>query len=225
MLLSDTKIQEAISTGLFSLEPFEVSSLQPASYDLRVGKFAFTSSLKEKMDVSQKGILRIEPGEFAVVETLETLKFGNQIAAQLGLRSEYARQGLMMLSGPQIDPGFNGVLIVRLINLAPITIVVMYGSPFLTIQFFDLLHPVSKPYCGPYQNQAGLNARDIQELTQTEGLTLGAVIKTLSAVAKDVNTLATEVASLRGSVSRITWFVPLISALGIGIIAIIVAIK
>jgi dCTP deaminase len=225
MLLSDTKIQEAISTGLFSLEPFESRSLQPASYDLRVGKYAFTSSLREKMDVSQKGILRIEPGEFAVVETLETLKFGNQIAAQLGLRSEFARQGLMMLSGPQIDPGFNGVLIVRLINMAPTTIVLTYGTPFLTTQFFDLQYPVSKPYCGPYQNQTGLNARDIQELTQTEGLTLGAVIKTLSAIAKDVNALTNEVATLRGSVSRLTWFIPLIIGFGIAVIAIISAIR
>ncbi len=225
MLLSDAKIQEAISNGLFALEPFEPASLQPASYDLRVGKFAFTSSQKEKTDISQKGILRIDPGEFAVIETLETLKFGNQIAAQLGLRSEYARQGLMMLSGPQVDPGFHGMLIVRLINLSPVTLVLMYSSPFLTIQFFDLLHPVSKPYCGPYQNQTGLSTRDIQELTQTEGLTLGAVIKTLGALAKDVNSIATEVATLRGSISRLTWFIPLITALGMGIIAAIIAIK
>jgi len=225
MLLSDIKIQEARSVGLFSLEPFEASSLQPASYDLRVGKYAFTSSLKEKMDVSEKGILRIEPGEFAVVETLETLKFGDQIAAQLGLRSEFARQGLMMLSGPQIDPGFKGLIIVRLINLAPNTIVLIYGTPFLTTQFFDLQYPASKLYCGPYQNQTGLSARDIQELTQTEGLTLGAVIKTLSAIAKDVNKLTTEVGTLRGSVSRITWVVPLIVGFGIAVIAIISAIK
>jgi dCTP deaminase len=218
MLLSDSQIRQSIKDGVFSLEPFEESCLQPASYDLRVGRYAFASSLREKVDLSQKGILRIEPGEFAVIETLEKTEFGNQIAAQLGLRSEYARQGLLMLSGPQVDPGFRGVLIVRLINLAPIPIVLAYGSPFLTMQFFHLPQPVSQTYRGPYQGQTGISARDIQELTQTEGLTLGAVIKTLSALAKDV-------AELRGSIARLSWLVPLIVGLGIGAIAILIAIK
>jgi dCTP deaminase len=218
IMLSDALIRKYKEEGVFSLEPFEESCLQPASYDLRVGKYAFASSLKEKVDLSQKGILRIEPGEFAVIETEERLVFGNQIAAQLGLRSEYARQGLLMLSGPQVDPGFKGVLIVRLINLAPIPIVLAYGAPFLTMLFFFLPQPVSQPYKGPYQGQSGLSARDIQDLTQTEGLTLGAVIKTLSALAKDV-------AELRGSISRMSWLVPLIVGLGISVIAILLAIK
>jgi dCTP deaminase len=218
MMLSDALIRQYKQEGAFSLEPFEESCLQPASYDLRVGKYAFASSLKEKVDLSQRGILRIEPGEFAVIETEERLAFGGQIAAQLGLRSEYARQGLLMLSGPQVDPGFKGILIVRLINLAPMTIVLSYGTPFLTMQFFYLPQPVSQAYKGPYQGQSGISARDIQDLTQTEGLTLGAVIKTLSALAKDV-------AELRGSIKLMSWLVPLIVALGMGVIAILVAIK
>lgn len=217
-MLNDNQIRQRMQDHFFSLEPFEESCLQPASYDLRVGKFAFASSLREKVDLSQRGILRIEPGEFAVVETMERLEFGNQIAAQLGLRSEYARRGLLMLSGPQVDPGFKGILIVRLINLAPIPIVVAYSTPFLTMQLFSLPQPVSHPYNGPYQGQTGISARDIQELTQTEGLTLGAVIKTLSALAKDV-------AELRGSIARLSWLVPLIVGIGIGVIAIIIAIK
>lgn len=217
-MLSDVLIRKYKQEGAFSLEPFEESCLQPASYDLRVGKYAYASSLKEKADLSQKGILRIEPGEFAVIESVERLTFGNQIAAQLGLRSEYARQGLLMLSGPQVDPGFEGVLIVRLINLAPTPIVLAYETPFLTMQFFYLPQPVSQSYKGPYQGQSGISARDIQDLTQTEGLTLGAVIKTLSALAKDV-------AELRGSISRLSWTVPLIVGLGMGVVAILLAIK
>jgi hypothetical protein len=123
-----------------------------------------------------------------------------------------------MLSGPQVDPGFKGILIVRLINLAPIPIVLAHGTPFLTMQLFNLPQPVSHPYNGPYQGQTGISARDIQELTQTEGLTLGAVIKTLSALARDV-------AELRGSIARLSWLVPLIVGIGIGVIAIIIAIK
>jgi dCTP deaminase len=218
MLLTDAQIRQEIENGAFTLEPFSDFCLQPASYDLRVGDSAFTSSSREKVPLSRTGMIRIEPGEFAVVETLERVSFGNQMAAQLGLRSEYARKGLLMLSGPQVDPGFKGVLIVRLINLAPIPIVLPHKEPFLTTQFFRLHEPVSEPYAGPYQDQHGISARDIQELTQTEGLTLGEVIKTLSALARDV-------AELRGSVSRLSWLVPLIIGIGMAVVAITVALK
>ncbi len=103
-----------------------------------------------------------------------------------------------MLSGPQIDPGFEGVLVVRLINLAPTTVALPYKAPFLTAQFFGLNEPVEKPYEGPRQKQQGITDRDIQELTQTEALTLGGVVKTLSALAADVR-------ELKGSVFRLSW--------------------
>ena len=218
MLLTDAQIKEEMAKGTFCLEPYAPSCLQPASYDLRVGKTAFASSSSERVDLTRKGLLRIEPGDFAVVETLERVSFGNQIAAQLGLRSEYARKGLLMLSGPQVDPGFNGVLVVRLINLAPDPAVLVFEAPFLTTQFFRLNEPVSVPYRGPYQGQDGITARDIQELTRTEGLTLGQVIKTLSSLASDV-------AELRGSVARLSWLVPLIVAIGMAVVGILVALR
>jgi hypothetical protein len=152
------------------------------------------------------------------VETLETISCGRQVAAQLGLRSEYARRGLTILSGPQVDPGFTGVLVVRLVNLAPVRVTLPYEAPFLTIQFFRLAHDVEAPYQGARQSQGGIAATDIQELSQTEGMTLGGVIKTLGTLAKDVG-------ELKGSIKGLAIWVPVIVTLGIAIIAIIVAIK
>ncbi len=123
-----------------------------------------------------------------------------------------------MLSGPQIDPGFEGILVVRLMNLAPTTVALPYKAPFLTVQFFKLSEPVAQPYSGPRQGQSGITDRDIQELTQTEALTLGGVVKTLGALAADVK-------ELRGSVGRLSWSVPLLVGFGIAVIAIIVTIK
>jgi hypothetical protein len=123
-----------------------------------------------------------------------------------------------MLSGPQIDPGFRGILVVRMINLAPKPLALPYEAPFLTVQFFRLTNPVQKPYSGPQQGQTGITARDIQELVETEGLTLGQVIRTLGA-------LATDVARLRGSVDRLSWLVPLIVGLGMAVVAIVAVIK
>ncbi len=220
MLLTDRQIEEQVEggEGAFRIDPFDKKSLQAASYDLRVGNFAFSGSSQEKVDLRKKGLIRLEPGEFLVVESLERVTFGGTAAAQLGLRSEYARKGLLMLSGPQVDPGFDGVLVVRIVNLAPECVVLVHEDPFLTMQVFLLNEPATEPYSGLYQGQAGITARDIQELTATQGMTLGEVIKTLGALAADV-------AELRGSVARLSWLVPLIVGLGMAVVGVLVAIK
>ena len=216
--MTDQEIRAAIQKGEIVLDPPDERGIEPASYDARVGKWAFAGSLKEKYNLSEKGALVVEPGEFAVVETRERVELDDRTAAQLGLRSEYARRGLLMLSGPQIDPGFKGVLVVRLMNLAPKPIAMPYEAPFLTLQFFRLSTPVSKPYTGPQQGQAGISARDIQELLETEGMTLGQVTKMLGTLAKDVS-------ELRGSVAKLTWIVPLVVVIGMSVVGAIVALK
>ena len=218
MLMTDGEIQVAMNRKEIALEPFFPKHIQAASYDMCLGKTAFTSSMKETLDVSQKAVIMIEPGEFAVVESREYVRLDSRHAAQLGLRSEYAKRGLVMLSGPQIDPGFEGIIVVRLVNLARTRIAIAHEAPFLTVQFFQLNQPVEKPYTGAHQGQRGITAKDIQALAETEGLTLGQIIKTLSALAVDV-------AELRGSVSKLSWSIPLIVALGIAIVGIIVMVK
>jgi hypothetical protein len=90
-MLADEEIHRVIDAGELVIEPFSEESLQPASYDFRVGSGAFASSTKEKVDISEKGLIVIEPGDFAVVETRERVEFSTRVAALLGLRSEYAR--------------------------------------------------------------------------------------------------------------------------------------
>ena|SRR5579862_5834306 len=211
MMMTDGQIRAALNDREIILDPFEDARIEPASYDARIGNWAFASSSKDKVNLKEKGLIVIEPGEFAVLETRERIELDNKTVAQIGLRSEYARRGLLMLSGPQIDPGWIGILVVRVINLSPKPIALPYEAPFLTFQFFRLSHDVDKPYCGPQQAQSGITARDIQELLDTEGLTLGQVMKTLSALAQDV-------AELRGSVSKLVWLVPTIIAIGIAVI-------
>lgn len=217
-MMTDEQIRAAVEAREIILDPFDSARVEPASYDIRVGNRAFASSSKEIVVLSEKGVLIIEPGEFAVLESRERVELDRSTAAQLGLRSEYARQGLLMLSGPQIDPGFKGILVVRVVNLAPKRVALPHEAPFLTVQFFRLSTPSSKAYSGPQQHQTGISAKDIQELTETEGLTLGQVTKTLSALARDV-------AELKGSVGRLTWLVPLIVGFGMAVVGVLVAMK
>ncbi len=224
-MLTDKEIREAMDRGDLGIDPFLADCLESASYDCRVGKEAFVSGTDEKIDVTNKGLVIIDPGEFAVIATFERIHCGPQVAAQLGLCSQYARQGLILLSGPQVDPGFNGVLVVRVTNLSPRRVTLAYEAPFLTIQFFMLNHPVSKPYAGSRQGQTGLGASDVEELTHPDSPTLGGMVKSLTALATDVGDLNTTVARLEGSMSRLSWVIPLLVGFGIAVTAIIVALK
>lgn len=97
-MLTDTEIRRGIAAGDLRIEPFWDDSFQPASYDLRVGAEAYVSGAGEKIDVKNKGLVIVDPGEFAVLATRERVHCGPQVAGQLGLCSPFARQGLTLLS-------------------------------------------------------------------------------------------------------------------------------
>lgn len=206
MLLSDVQIRDALKSGDLAIEPFDEKCLEPASYDIRLGRYAFSSKTKEKRDLQAADVLTIEGGEFAIVETLERVQLSRSMAGQLGLRSEYARRGLLMLSGSQIDPGWGEdeprLLKVRFVNLAPHSIAVTYQTPFLTAQFFRLSVPTSHAYSGPHKEQAGIGGKELEELAAFEGMTIGGIIGTLSTVARDVSQLTRSVDTLGDRLDR-----------------------
>lgn len=214
-MMGDAEIKDAVQQGDMDIDPLSDELLQPASYDLRVGAEAFVSDADEVTDVAKRGLVVIEPGEFAVLMTLERVRCGPQVAGQLGLTSTFARQGLMLLSGPQIDPGFDGVLVVRVTNLAPQRVTLAYEVPFLTAQFFRLSSPVDEPYSGSRQGQAGLDPADIQEMANPESPTIGGMVRSLASLARDVGDLKT-------SVKWMGWAIPVIVAIGMTVVGIVV---
>ena len=79
--------------------------------DVRVGAQGATTSTKKLHDLVAAGYLAIEPADFAVVTIHEEIGLGPQLAGRFGLRSKYARKGLIATTGPQIDPGYRGRLV------------------------------------------------------------------------------------------------------------------
>jgi len=217
-MLTDAEIRTAISDGLMGIDPLDDALLLGASYDMRVGAEAYVSGSDEVVDISNKGLVIVDPGEFAMITTLERIRCGPQVAGQIGLMSDFARQGLVLLSGPQIDPGFEGIWIVRVTNLAPRRVTLPYKAPFLTVQLFKLAEPVEHPYTGSRQGQTGLRPKDLHELHDPESPTLGGMVKSLASLAKDVG-------DLKSAVKWMGVAVPAIVALGIAVIGIIVGLK
>jgi dCTP deaminase len=156
---------------------------------MRLGGEVFKSSPPEKIDVAAKGILIIEPGQFVIFTTYESVKLSTKIAGHLGVRSHYTRKGLVPLLGPQLDPGFEGKVSVNAYNVGTRDIVIPYRDPIVTVEFYELDAPATSPYSGPYQRQRQLRPEDIQFLVETRGATLKDALQTISALSSSVKTL------------------------------------
>ena len=216
MLLTDAKIRDAISVGELAIENFAEGCLQPASYDMRLGEQAITSTHREKINPATRGLLIIPAGDFALVTTHERVKMSSKMAGHIGLRSYFARKGLVVLSGPQIDPGFEGVLVIGLCNLSPSDVVLPYKERFCTVEFYGLREQVASAYQGEYQRQEGISGRDLGLLVEAQGMTFGQVITALNALSADVKAISS-------SISMLKWVIPVIIAIGMAIVGIIAA--
>lgn len=218
MILTAQQIVEAHTQGDIVIDPFDDSQVQAASYDLRVGERGATTGTKKIVNIKDAGYLSIQPGDFAVVTVLEEIRLGPQYAGRFGLRSKYARKGLIATTGPQIDPGFRGRLILGLTNLTPKPISVPYKDDFVTVEFHRLEQATTRPYDGPYQGKLCLGPQEIEAITETDGMAFSEVITTLRSLSLNVGTLASEVNTLK-------WAVPTILGLGLTIIGLLVAFK
>ena len=81
----------------------------------------------------------------------ERVELPLHVCGKAGIRSEFARKGMIAFGGPQIDPGFNGRIILSLLNVGPEPITLTLGAPFFTIEFQRLDEPAATGYTGRYQ--------------------------------------------------------------------------
>ncbi|MGO9015581.1 MAG: dCTP deaminase [Dissulfurispiraceae bacterium] len=192
MILTDKLIKDVCSKGDIKIVPFEDCQIEPASYDLRVGKHGATTSTKKIVDIEKQGYMLIEPGDFAIVGVLEEITLGSKYAGRIGLRSKFARKGLIATAGSQVDPGYHGRLKIGLTNLTPKAISLPFKDDFITLEIHELTEPALKPYDGPYQDQLDLSPADIEAVTEGSGMALSEMMVTLSSLSQNVGRLSTD---------------------------------
>lgn len=122
------------------ISPFEQSRLGPASYDLTVGnEFAYHENVAATGEVTRKlspdEQLVIQPNSIVFVITTETLTLPFYLAARFNLKLRYLHQGLLVGTGPQIDPGFSGRLSCPLHNVSSEKVSLRVGSAFAVVEF------------------------------------------------------------------------------------------
>ena len=218
VLLSREELRKAMEEGEIKIEP-EPEEIKPASIDLSVGGEAFRSKDDEITKLEEGKLLIIPAGDFALIVTLEYLKLSPSIVGHIGLRSKYTRRGLVLLAGPQIDPGFEGTLHVALCNLSPSDISLSYNEPFCTVEFHRLPKPVKEPYKGEYLGQTSISSDEIRDIRKGRGLALSEAMNLLRRTSENVSELTKSVNKLSSRTDKyMALFVGTIISLVLGIL-------
>ncbi len=126
---------------------FDVNLLGPANYDLRLGEDAYvtTGKLPRKLS-SVNDTVAIEPGEFGILTTYESIYVPHDLMGLISLRVRYKTQGLVNISGFHVDPGFEGKIIFSVYNAGPRNVVLRYKDPIFMIMYEKLESPVKEGY-------------------------------------------------------------------------------
>jgi deoxycytidine triphosphate deaminase len=116
------------------IRPFQEEHLNSASYDLTLGPRCLVDG-EEKILSERSPIVRIPPGSIALAPSREMLFIPHWLVATFNLKSHYIFKGLLMGIGPQIDPGYMGVLTCPLHNVSCEPIDLHFCKPFAKLDF------------------------------------------------------------------------------------------
>ncbi len=139
MILVDHQIREAVLKGELKIINFDEACLGPASYGLRIGRFAYQIRDSQRIDLAEgNGQYLIPARESVLVETYESLELSRKFVGRLGLTPRLTREGFFAQTSLQVDPGFRGYLSVSLLNLSPKAHTIRFRERFLSIEFQSL---------------------------------------------------------------------------------------
>lgn len=153
-VLSDADILDRRANGELTIEPFLEKSLTPNGYDVSIEEVAVpAANLRVR-----EAVARVPPLTRFAVSTKETVTLGRHLAAQIWLRTTWARRGVLASFG-MIDAGFSGTLTFGAFNASDAVVELPIGERFAQIVFLTLESGASATYetrSGTYQGQRGV---------------------------------------------------------------------
>ncbi len=155
-LLNSTDIQKYVhATGM--LTPFYPKDLKGASYEACVGEEvqywdAETEKLV-KLNLKEGDYFHLEPNSIAYVQINTYFNLPHYMALRFNLKIKNVYRGLLLGTGPLIDPGYRGRINIPLHNLTANRYSFEYGEGLIWIEFTKL---------SPHESWAPKECEDIK---------------------------------------------------------------
>jgi len=139
-LLNSADIYDYVAaTGM--IYPFKPGQLKSASYEVNLlGKCVYCDEEgKKQVEDIQKGKeFILKPNSIAFVTVEPMFHLPDYIALRFNLKITHVYRGLLLGTGPLVDPGFEGMLSIPLHNLTTNDYKFIGGEPLIWIEFTKL---------------------------------------------------------------------------------------
>ena len=153
MILRGEAILQRLKGGqIFKQGTWDEGLIKEASYALRVASDGLMLGGKPFLPEKDflEGDIKIDPGEIAILSTIERLDMPGDLVGKIGIRFDYASQGLTGLMGIQVDPFYgwghtNERLYIRVANLGNETISIPLRADVFTFELHNLDGRVPEP--------------------------------------------------------------------------------
>jgi dCTP deaminase len=166
MILSDRDIVEALESGRIKIDPAPDLAVQlgSVSVDFRLGQtfMVFEHSRHSFIDprqpqsigdamrtieVAEDEPFIMQPGDFALASTIESLELPSDLLGRLEGRSSIARLGITVHSTAAVfEPGWIGTATMELSNLGRMAVALYPGMRICAFSFETVSSPVMTPY-------------------------------------------------------------------------------
>ncbi|MGH7231751.1 MAG: dCTP deaminase domain-containing protein, partial [Nitrospiraceae bacterium] len=136
-LLNSADIYDYVRvTGM--IWPFDPERLKAASYKVSIGnKFIYWdgNGQEHSQELLDQEKFHLEPNSIGFVTTNEVFRLPHYIGARFNLRISNVHRGILLGTGPLVDPGFQGRLLVPLHNLTANRYPFYQGDEFAWFEF------------------------------------------------------------------------------------------
>lgn len=191
VILSDGDILKAIASGRIKIDPTPdfPTQLGSVSVDFRLGRtfMVFEHSRHSFIDprdpksigdamrtivVNDDERFIMQPGDFALASTIESLELPDDLLGRLEGRSSIARLGITVHSTAAVfEPGWIGTATMELSNLGRMPVALYPGMRICAFSFETVSSPVQTPYRNKRNNKyAGQQTPRASQLSEETGV-------------------------------------------------------
>ncbi|MCH8147587.1 MAG: hypothetical protein IH987_06265 [Planctomycetes bacterium] len=229
VVLTDAQIRELVRANqLFDPRTWDERGLDCCSYDVRIGRKGIVGGRGVESDLTAEA-LEISPGGYAAVISEECVKIPADLLVRINSKRSFSYEGIALLTGTQIDPGYTGHLLFGFYNASARKVILRRGRPICSLVFESLGGQVSRPKSpDPDLLRGNFPDRFVNEMANKEVLSWAALsehVKEIDRITKDILDLRTKyedvvepIKQLTGNVEKLSQDVDKLS-ISIGVVS------
>lgn len=191
-MLSSPQIGIYFDHGFLVKNP-ERNLLKGATYDMRLGTPAYRFSNEEKEEINlglendankniQKNLVLL-PNSLTFVTTIEKFRLTRDVIARFNLKSKWIHKGLLLGTGPIVDPEFEDYLYIPIHNFSNKKVEIGFGKPLIVLEFTKTLNTTNNYIQNPKK------IGKIEDYLANAGPVESSVASEVSKVNKDVENI------------------------------------